>query len=151
MQSSDDPRVLIIENDDVLRTMLFTVLRHQPLGVDTASNSETALDKTRGCDYAMIIIDLDGRDDAVEFLKQFRRERPQTTSFILGVRTSSDMPLEPGLVSATMTKPLEIDTIADIVRECARVVPRPEDPLPCPQQPENDFRTRLWRNPFAAN
>ena len=33
---SDEPRVLIVESNDALRAMIFTILRHQPVGVDTA-------------------------------------------------------------------------------------------------------------------
>ncbi|MEA2342950.1 MAG: hypothetical protein QOF63_1119, partial [Thermoanaerobaculia bacterium] len=33
--SATEARVLIIEDNDALRAMLFTILRHQPLGVDT--------------------------------------------------------------------------------------------------------------------
>jgi hypothetical protein len=40
--------------------------------------------------------------------------------------------IEPELVSAIMNKPIEIDMLADVVRECALVVPPPPDPLPCP-------------------
>jgi hypothetical protein len=46
------------------------------------------------------------------------------------------------LVHATVNKPLEIDTLADIVRECALVVPPPDDPLPCPPA-ESEVRSRF--------
>ena len=82
-------------------------------------------------------------DDSLLFLKRFHEERPEGTSFILAVRDPNrDVSVEPHLVSATVTKPLEIDTLAEIVRECALVVPRPVDPLPCPPA-ESDFRLRL--------
>lgn len=144
---SDSPRVLVIENDDVLRVMLFTVLQHQALGVDTATDAAHALEKTRQCDYAMIIIDLhDPQTDAAHFLETFREERPGATTCILGVRhPDDDAVFDPSLLSATMTKPLEIDTLAEVVRECAHVVPAPDDPLPCPSA-ENDARARLSRS-----
>jgi len=142
--SASEARVLIIEDNDALRAILFTILRHQPLGVDVAITAEDALERTRRCDYALILIDMDlAGDDSMEFLKRFREERPEGTSFILAVRDPNrDLSIEPGLVSAMVTKPLEIDTLADIVRECALVVPRPADPLPCPPA-ESDFRSRF--------
>jgi DNA-binding response OmpR family regulator len=142
--SATEARVLIIEDNDALRVMLFTVLRHQPLGVDTAVGAEDALEKTRRCDYALILIDMSlPENESVSFLTRFREERPEGTTFILAVRDpNQEAPADPKLVSAMVNKPLEIDTLADVVRECALVVPPPEDPLPCPAA-ESDFRSRF--------
>ena len=132
--SAHETRVLIIEDNDALRVMLFTILRHQPLGVDTAQNAEEALEKVRTCDYALIIVDMDlAAGGSREFLGQFRAERPESTTFVLAVRDAArETVIEPELVNAVMNKPIEIDTLADVVRECAFVVPPPPDPLPCP-------------------
>jgi len=45
------------------------------------------------------------------------------------------------MVNAIVNKPVEIDTLADVVRECAIVVPPPEDPLPC-SPAESEVRAR---------
>lgn len=142
--SATETRVLIIEDNDALRAMLFTILRHQPLGVDTSVGAEDALEKTRKCDYALILIDMSLPDgEALSFLTQFREERPESTTFILAVRDpNADGNVDAALVSAMVNKPLEIDTLADVVRECALVVPPPDDPLPCPPA-ESDFRSHF--------
>ena len=68
-------RVLIIEDNDALRVMLFTILRHQPLGVDTAQSADEAMEKVRTCDYALIIIDMDlAAGESLSFLETFREE-----------------------------------------------------------------------------
>lgn len=145
-----EPRVLIFESNDVLRTMLFTILRHQPVGVDTAVSADEALKKVTNCDYALILVDTD-MTDAPRFLTRFREERPEATSFVLAVRDGrSDAFLDPEIVSAVLSKPLEIDTLAELVRECALVVPPPEDPLNCPPA-ESDLRSRMERGPYIAN
>jgi DNA-binding response OmpR family regulator len=147
---SSEPRVLIVEDNDILRVMLFTILRHQPVGVDTAVSAEDALKKVTTCDYALIVVDTDMRD-ATAFLSRFREERPESPAFILAVRDGrSDSFLDPEIVSAVLSKPLEIDTLAELVRECALVVPLPEDPLNCPPA-ESDIRTRMERGPYLAN
>ena len=130
----NEARVLIIEDNDALRAMLFTVLRHQPLGVDTAANIADALTKVRSCDYALILIDMNlAAGDAERFLTNFKDERPEATTFIIAVRDpQKDVYIDPQIVSAVMNKPIEIDTMAEVVRECALVVPPPEDPLHCP-------------------
>lgn len=151
--SKTEPRVLIVESHDALRVMLFTVLRHQPLGVDTASTAREALDKVQSCDYALIIVDTDLPDDgAVQFLQDFREVRPDATTFVLAVRDPrSDVFLDPDIVSATINKPIELDVMAEVVRECALVVPPPDEPLPCPTPSESEIRARMERGSYIAN
>jgi DNA-binding response OmpR family regulator len=144
---SNEARVLIVENDDALRVMLFTVLRHQPLGVDTCANADDAMEKVMTCDYALMLIDMNLPDDeAHRFLRRFHSERPQATTFVLAVRDpNNDLGMDPEHVNAVLNKPLEIDTLAEVVRECALVIPRPEDPLPCPPA-ESDVRAQFDRS-----
>lgn len=132
--ATNDPRVLIVEDHDVLRAMLFTILRHQPLGVDTAASAADAMEKVTTCDYALILIDMNlANEEAESFLRDFRAARPESTTFIIAVRDpNKEAFIDPEMVSAVLNKPLEIDTLSEVVRECAIVVPPPEDPLPCP-------------------
>ena len=149
---SSEPRVLIVEHNDALRVLLFTILRHQPLSVDTATTPEDALAKTATCDYALIVVDMDMPDDAAHsFVTEFREGRPEGTSFILAVRDpKNDSFLAPELINAVMNKPLEIDTVAELVRECAQVIPPPDEPLHCPPA-ESDVRMRLERGSYTTN
>ncbi|MCU1230457.1 MAG: hypothetical protein JWO97_3341 [Acidobacteria bacterium] len=142
--SANEARVLIIEDNDVLRVMLFTILRHQPLAVDTTTTSAEAMEKVRTCDYALIIIDMNlAHDDATTFLTRFADERPDASTFIIAVRDPNrEFGIEHQVVSAIVNKPLEIDTLAEVVRECAAVVPPAESPLPCPPA-ESDLRDRF--------
>ncbi len=146
-KSNNDARVLIIESDDALRVMLFTILRHQPLAVDTAATGDDAFEKVMSCDYALLLLDMSlPNGEATEFLRRFRSERPEATSFVIAVRDpQSDDALDPELVNAVLNKPLEIDTLAEVVRECALVIPPPPDPLPCPAA-ESDLRAKFDRS-----
>jgi DNA-binding response OmpR family regulator len=149
---STEPRVLIVEDNDVLRAMLFTILRHQPIGVDTAATGEEAFRKVLQCDYALIVVDSDMAHGAAErFVRRFREERPDATTFVLAVRDpKNEHHLAADLFSAVLNKPLEIDMLAEVVRETAAVVPQPDDPLPCPPA-ESDIRSKLERGPWLAN
>jgi DNA-binding response OmpR family regulator len=145
--SDSEARVLIIEDNDVLRAMLFTILRHQPLAVDTAADADEAMERVESCDYALILIDMNLPDDgSIDFLRRFRESRPNSTTFIIAVRdpARTETPIDGEIVSAILNKPLEIDTLADVVRECAIVVPPPEDPLPCPPA-ESEVRLQTDR------
>lgn len=137
----ENPRVLIIEDQDVLRVMLFTILRHQPLSVDTAVSADTAIAKVETCDYALILIDMDlEKNEAESFLTRFRQGRPEAKTFVIAVRDpNKGGQIDASIVSAVLNKPLEIDTLLEVVRECAIVVPPPDDPLPCAPA-ESDVR-----------
>ncbi len=150
---NDEPRVLIVESNDTLRAMLFTILRHQPVGVDTAATAEEALQKVSHCDYALAVVDMDlPHGDGLQFVSRFRDQRPEATTFILAVRDPKNaLYLDPKLISAVMNKPLEIDLLSEVVRECALVVVPPEDSLPCTTPPESDIRSRMDREPYLAN
>ena len=149
---SEQPRVLIIESNDALRAMLFTILRHQPLAVDTARSAEDALEKVLACDYALILIDIDlPTSQGERFLREFAEKRPEATSFIIAVRDpNGNAFIDPQLVVAVLNKPIEIDTMAEVVRECAFLVPPPEEPLPCPPA-ESDLRAKMERGSYIAN
>lgn len=148
----NQPRILIIEDHDALRAMLFAVLRHQPLAVDTAASVSDALEKISGCDYALILIDMNlGRGGADRFFEAFKSLRPESNSFIIAVRDpKNDVYIDPNIVSVVLNKPLEIDTLAEVVRECAIMVPPPEDPLPCPPA-ESEIRDALDRGSMLTN
>ena len=148
----DTPRVLIVEDHDALRVMLFTLLRHQPLAVDTAATVSDALQKVSTCDYALILIDTDlPSGGAVEFLTTFRRGRPQATTFIIAVRDpKKETFIDPEHAAAVLNKPLEIDTLAEVVRECAAVVPPPAASAGCPPA-ESDVRAAFDRGSYATN
>jgi two-component system, OmpR family, response regulator len=141
-----ESRVLIVEHDDVLRVMLFTILRHQPLAVDTATTADEAMERASICDYALILLDADlPENDAAEFLRRFEVEHAEASTFIVVVRAAESEPILHPRVGAVLNKPLEIDTLAELVRECAAVVPPPEEPGPCPPS-ESEIRARLDRS-----
>ena len=148
----NEPRVLIIEDHEALRAMLFTVLRHQPLSVDTVGSAQAALERVLACDYALILIDMDlSGGSADTFLSEFRRLRPEATSFIIAVRDPGKSTfIDPAMVAAVLNKPLEIDTLADVVRECAAVVPKPPEPLECPPA-ESEINAGLDGGSYLAN
>jgi DNA-binding response OmpR family regulator len=146
MRDTNEPRVLILEDNDALRVMLFTVLRHQPLSVDTAATADEAMTKVENCDYALILMDMNLPDgESEDFLRRFRRSRPEATTFVIAVRDPrTEVVLDADAVDAVLNKPLELDTLAEVVRECALVVPPPEDPLQCPPA-DSDVRSMLER------
>lgn len=152
MRMNSDPRVLIIEDHDALRAIMFTVLRHQPLAVDTAASTDEALEKIAICDYALIVIDMSmAGKQAGAFLASFREAKPEATTFIIAVRDNAETFIDPDIVDAVLNKPLEIDTLADVVRECAIAIPPPEEPAThCPPA-ESEVRDSMDRGSSLPN
>jgi DNA-binding response OmpR family regulator len=146
--AASSARVLIVEDNDALRVMLFTILRHQPLTVDTAGTADEAMTRVQECDYALILIDMNLADDeSGTFLRRFHEQRPDATTFIIAVRDpGKEVTIDPGVVGAILNKPLEIDTLAEVCRECALVVPPPEEPRPCPPA-DSEARSQIERDP----
>ena len=68
----DNPRILIIEEHTALRAMLFAVLRHQSLSVDTAASTHEALEHISTCDYALILIEFMFDKDLQEATQDLR-------------------------------------------------------------------------------
>jgi hypothetical protein len=78
-------------------------------------------------------------------------DRPEANTFIIAVRDpNKEITADLSIVSAVLNKPLEINTLADVVRECAFVVPPPEDQHGCPLA-ESDVRASFDRRPMLAN
>jgi hypothetical protein len=89
---------------------------------------------------------------AERFLREFKSRRPEATSFVIAVRDPNKQAvIDPLTVVAVLNKPIEIDTMAEVVRECAFLVPPPEEPLPCGKTPESEQYGRAERNSYFAN
>ncbi|HVT05033.1 MAG TPA: response regulator [Thermoanaerobaculia bacterium] len=132
-------RILIVEGDDALRTMLFTILRHQPLDVDTATTYDEAMQHIAQCDYAVILVDLtlSSGINGPAFVQQFGAKRPDATSFIIGVTDEPGGKFAGTGVHVLFQKPFEIGSLAEAIRECARIIPPSDDIEPSCPPPES--------------
>ncbi|MDQ6799832.1 MAG: response regulator, partial [Acidobacteriota bacterium] len=54
----DEKRILVVDDDDAIRTLLLTILRRRGMVVDTAKNGAEALRKLGQCAYAVMLLDL---------------------------------------------------------------------------------------------
>ena len=119
------PSVLVIDDDEDLRTIIQDVLEDQGFAVATAANGREALDMLlRGeAEPALILLDLtmpvmDGW--------AFRREQQQVPRLaqIPVVLFSGDPDVDHAALSlnaaATMTKPLRLDGLVTLVDQLAR-------------------------------
>lgn len=117
------PKVLVVEDDDAIRTLLVAALRHENFVVDAASDGSQALELCAACEYAVIILDLmmpvvNGFD----FLDAFEAATPSARSSVFVVTAFDDRVvsnLTSPRVRAVLTKPFDIEQLVAQAREVA--------------------------------
>src|SRR6185295_1321432 len=116
-------RVLVVDDDDAIRTLLAAALRREPFEVDTAIDGATALEMTRHVEYAAIVLDLMmPRINGFEFLEAFHAATPKRRSVIFVVTAFDDAKvskLPAGHVHAIVRKPFDVTQLVTMVREVA--------------------------------
>jgi DNA-binding response OmpR family regulator len=141
------PRILIVEDDDPIRTLLAAALRRESLDVDTAQDGGAALALTRECDYAVIILDLMmPRVNGFEFLDAFRATKQRSVIFVITAFEDTHLAaLDPVQVHAIIHKPFDVPQLVTMVREVAALwVEAPHAPRTV--EPEADRRDEQRAN-----
>ncbi len=124
------PKVLVVEDDTAIRTLVVAALKREPVEVHTASDGLAALECVRANDYAVILLDLMmPRLNGFEFLESLDSVRGEGEPVVLVMTafdTTSLRRLPPNRVHAVLHKPFDVERVVDLVRDCAFV--RREEP-----------------------
>ena len=119
------PRVLVVEDDAAIRTLVVAALKREPIEVHAANDGLAALECVRANDYAVILLDLMmPRLNGYEFLDSLETLRGDAQPVIIVMTafdTASLRKLPPNRVHATMHKPFDVERVVDLVRDCAFV------------------------------
>ena len=119
------PKVLIVEDDTAIRTLVVAALRREPIEVHTASDGLAALECVRASQYAVILLDLMmPRLNGFEFLESLDSVRGDADPVIIVMTafdTTSLRKLPANRVHAVLHKPFDVERVVDLVRECAFV------------------------------
>ena len=115
------PRVLVVEDDDAIRTLLAAALRREPFEVDTAADGAAALQMTRDVEYAAIVLDLMmPRLNGFEFLEAFHQPPAKPRSVIFVVSAFDDArvaKLQAQHVHVVIRKPFDVTQLVTMIRE----------------------------------
>ena len=116
-------RILIVEDDIEVRTMISSVLRQRGLAVDEASGGQEAIDLVRAKRYAVILLDLlMPQPNGFDVLDEL--ESPQTPPVVLVV-TGADRSvidqLDSERIHGIVRKPFDPDDLAALVVACAEI------------------------------
>ena len=119
----NSPKVLIVEDDSAIRTLLVAALRREPLEVHMASDGMAALDCVGEHDFAVILLDLMmPRLNGFDFIDAFAALRPSATPVVI-VMTAFDKGilgrLDASRVHAILHKPFDMERVVDMVRDSA--------------------------------
>ena len=129
-----EKRILIVDDDDAIRTLLFTVLRRRGLLVDTARNGVEAMERCGNCRYSVVLLDLmmplmSGWDVLSRLEKVPLEQRPFVIVLTAGLEPRN---LDPRLVSGTLRKPFDIEMLVDTVSACLVTMEVIEQVEDCP-------------------
>jgi len=117
------PRVLVIEDDDAIRSLLVTALGRESLDVNDADDGDEALRLTAERDYTVIVLDLMmPRVDGLAFLDEFVKTPRAVRPIILVVTAFDDLVVErlpADRVHAIIRKPFDVLHLVTIIREIA--------------------------------
>ena len=116
-------RILVIDDDEAIRTLLFTVLRRRGFAVDMAKNGEQAIEAMQRCRYAVALVDLmmpvKNGWEVLDWLGSCpKNERPLAIVLTAGL---SSREMSPDVVAGTVRKPFDVELLLDMVHACAHV------------------------------
>lgn len=118
-------RVLVVEDDDAIRTLVAAALRRETFDVDTANDGVAALEMTRDFEYAVIVLDLMmPRLNGFEFLDAFHSMAPKPRSVIIVLTAFDDARvsrLPPHHIHALIRKPFDVTQLVTMIREVVAV------------------------------
>lgn len=119
-----DKRVLIVDDDDAIRTMVERVLRRARFDVDSARDGCEAIEKLARNDYGAILLDLMmPRLDGLGVLQFLEENRPELSEAVIVMSANVPGAVEAaheGRVSRVLEKPFDLNDLIDYVRSDPR-------------------------------
>lgn len=129
-----EKRILVVDDDDAIRTLVSTVLRRRGLNVDSARHGAEAVDIIERCRHSLIVLDLmmplmSGYDVLDYLMTRPVSSRPLVLVLTAGIQSRS---FDPALVVGTIQKPFDIELLIDTVIACLAAIGGHEQPEQCP-------------------
>lgn len=115
--------VLVVDDDDAIRTLVERVLRREKFQVECARDGYEAIEKLAHKDYGTVLLDLMmPRVDGLGVLRFLESERPQDTAPSVIVMTANlhgaAEAANAKATAAVLAKPFDIQQLISQVRDC---------------------------------
>ena len=135
-------RILVIDDEAVMRESLAAWLREDGYEVDTAASGREGIDKARETDYAIYFVDLKmpGGIDGIETMMEVKKLRPDASIVIITAYATVDTAITAMKEGALeyIVKPCNPQEISLLVTRIIKVQEAPareRDPAPAPLRP----------------
>jgi CheY-like chemotaxis protein len=135
----DEKRILIVDDDAAIRTLLLTILRRRGLPVDTAKHGAEAVERLGRCRYALMLLDLmmpvmNGWQVLDQVASMDAKMRP---AIILLTAGSEPRTTDADIVVGSIRKPFDVELLYDTVIGCISALASRRQEASCPA-PESD-------------
>jgi DNA-binding NtrC family response regulator len=115
----EKPRILLVEDDDAVRSTVTTCLECEGYPVDAASSTTEAMDRLAGATYPIVISDIYiDQHTGLDVLKAARGRDPECAVILMTARGTMETVMEAtrGGAFDYIAKPFEIDRLLDAVQ-----------------------------------
>jgi len=140
-------KMLVIEDEDIMREALFDYFSHGGHKVDTARDGEKDLEKLNFKDYNVMIIDLKlpGRD-GISVLREVKEKNPRAKVIIITAYPSvetEEKALQHGALNY-LPKPFELSYLETLIRQSYEIEIIPTPPVEKPVVEEEIVTPCIW-------
>src|SRR5437016_143562 len=123
VDEASTPRILVIDDDEAVRSMIVETLRGEGYRVDEASNGAAGLEQLQAAGSDLILLDIImPRVDGYEFLERLHGQQNAADIPIVLISATHAMPSEADDlgVKATLTKPFDMGMLLAMVDRLTR-------------------------------
>ena len=137
----EEKRILVVDDDPAIRTLLFTILRRRGLSVDMAKHGSEAIERLGRCNYALMLLDLMMPVmNGWEVLEKITAMEPAVRpAAILMTAGTEPRDFDPDIVIGSIRKPFDVELVYDTVIGCISVLAPRKQAADCPE-PDSEQR-----------
>jgi len=132
------PRVLVVDDDPTIRSLLRIVVERQGFAVDAAADGIDALEHLAEHRYDVALVDLMmPRLNGYDLLRELETSRePPTVVMVTAMSDAHTRDLDSKLIHSIVRKPFDVEEIGmligDVIRELQIKTEAPHDNVPLP-------------------
>ena len=116
--------VLVVDDDEIVRELIATILRRAGVRVETVADGDTAFRNLRSRTYEVVILDLMlPRMNGFEILREIKNNLPELLPRVLVVTAAAEHTLrdfDTSGIRKLLQKPFDIDELVTEVLDCGR-------------------------------